>query len=311
MALRLAFMGSPAFSVPVFEALRTAGHTVVAVYAQPPRPAGRGHRETPCPVHAAAAAAGVPVHTPRSLKDPAEQERFRALNLDAAVVVAYGLLLPRPILEAPRFGCLNVHASLLPRWRGAAPIQYAILHGDSATGITIMRMDAGLDTGPMLLWAPLPLDHTSTAAGVHDALSALGARLMPEALARLEAGTLTESPQPAEGATYAPKLDRDAGRLDWTQPAPALDRRVRAMTPWPGTFFTHGDSRLKVLAAEPGPATDQPPGTVLGPPLAVACGDGTSLRLTRLQRPGRAAQDAEAFLRGHALPARLDTGDAP
>ena len=297
--LRLAFMGSPAFSVPALRALVAAGHEVACVYAQPPRPAGRGQRETPCPVHQAAIEMGLPVRTPaRVRREAAEHEAFAALGLDAAVVVAYGLILPKPMLEAPRMGCLNIHASLLPRWRGAAPIHAAVLAGDAETGITIMRMDEGLDTGPMLLREVTPIGPRETTAAVHDRLSAMGARLVLRALEERP----PEIPQPAEGATYAPKLGKEDGRLDWAEPAVALDRRVRAMTPWPGAFTALSGEVLRVLEAVPAPGREAVPGTVLDDALLVACGGGTALRLTRVQKAGRAAMEAGAFLRGHAVP---------
>ncbi len=299
--LRLAFMGSPAFSVPALRALHGAGHEIAMVYAQPPRPAGRGQRETPCPVHQAALELGLPVRTPaRVRRDEAEHEAFAGLGLDAAVVVAYGLILPKPMLDAPRRGCLNIHASLLPRWRGAAPIHAAVLAGDAETGITIMRMDEGLDTGPMLLREAVPIGPRDTTVQVHDRLSDMGARLILRALDE----DPPEVPQPAEGATYAPKLGKEDGRLDWREPAGALDRRVRAMTPWPGAYTAWNGEMLRVLAAEPvadaGHAAA--PGTVLDEALLVACGGGTALRLARVQRAGRAAMEAGAFLRGSPIP---------
>jgi len=301
MTLRLAFMGTPDFAVPILQALLAAGHDVVAVYTQPPRPAGRGHHAQPSPAQRAAEAAGIPVHTPAKL-DAAEQEIFRALSLDAAVVAAYGLILPKPVLEAPRLGCINVHASLLPRWRGAAPIQRAILAGDRETGVTITQMDAGLDTGAMLLAETVAIGPETTAATLHDALAALGARLVVRGLAGRADGTLVPRPQPTEGVTYAKKLGRDEGRLDWAKPAVELERVVRALNPAPGVWFERGGERIKVLAAtltESG--TGAAPGTVLDGTLAIACGSG-ALRLTRLQRAGRAAVDAGAFLRGYSLP---------
>jgi methionyl-tRNA formyltransferase len=297
--LRLAFMGSPDFAVPSLRALHAAGHGIAAVYCQPPRPAGRGQKEQPCPVHPAALELGLPVRTPARLKrDAAEHAAFAALGLDAAVVAAYGLILPKPMLDAPRLGCLNVHASLLSRWRGAAPIQAAILAGDAETGVTIMRMEEGLDTGPMLLAGRVPIGPRTTTPELHDALAALGARLMLQALAEDPLAV----PQPEEGATYAPKLTKEDGRLDWRQDAASLDRRIRALNPWPGTFFEHhpGGEAIRVLAAEPEEGSG-PPGTALDGVATIACGRG-SLRLTRLQRPGRAPLPAEAFLRGFPLP---------
>ena len=297
--LRLAFMGSPDFSVPALRALHEAGHEIVAVYCQPPRPAGRGQKETPCPVHRAALELGLPVRTPaRVRKDAAEHEAFAALDLDVAVVAAYGLILPPAMLEAPRRGCLNIHASLLPRWRGAGPIQAAILAGDTESGITIMRMEEGLDTGPMLLRESVPIGPHTTTPELHDALAALGGPLVLRALEESPAPL----PQPEEGVTYAPKLGKEDGRLDWTQDAAALDRRVRALNPWPGTFFRHGEEVIRLLAAEPEPgAARAAPGTVLDNTPRIACGNGT-LRLTRLQRAGRGAMPADAFLRGYPLP---------
>jgi methionyl-tRNA formyltransferase len=297
--VRLAFMGSPDFAVPALRALHAAGHDVAAVYCQPPRPAGRGQRETPCPVHRAALDLGLEVRTPARLRrDAAEHAAFAALGLDAAVVAAYGLILPRPMLDAPRRGCLNIHASLLPRWRGAAPIQAAILAGDAESGVTIMQMEEGLDTGPMLLREAVPLGPRMTTPELHDALSAIGARLVLRALREAPQPV----PQPEEGATYAPKLGKEDGRLDWTRDAAMLDRQVRALNPWPGTWFTLGTEAIRVTEAEPAEG-DAPPGTVLQD-ATVACGRG-ALRLLRLQRPGRAPLPADAFLRGFALPGRL------
>jgi methionyl-tRNA formyltransferase len=301
--LRLAFMGSPDFAVPTLRALHAAGHHLAAVYCQPPRPAGRGQALRVCPVHAAANALELPVRTPARLRrDEAEWDAFRALDLDAAVVAAYGLILPQPMLDAPRRGCLNIHASLLPRWRGAAPIQAAILAGDTETGITIMQMDAGLDTGAMLLRDTVPITPATTGTALHDALAAMGARLALEVLASQPPAI----PQPEAGATYAPKLTRDDARIDWTRDAAELDRRVRALNPWPGTGTTMDGVALKVLAARPEPGTGTP-GTVLDDALLVACGSG-ALRLTSVQVPGRAAMAAEAFLRGRRVPAGTRLG---
>jgi methionyl-tRNA formyltransferase len=300
--LRLAFMGSPEFAVPALHALVAAGHEVATVYCQPPRPAGRGQATRACPVQQAAEALGIPVRTPAKLRrDEAEHAAFAALHLDVAVVAAYGLILPSAMLDAPRFGCLNIHASLLPRWRGAAPIQAAILAGDAEAGVTIMQMDAGLDTGAMRRRAAVALDHTSTAAWLHDQLAALGARLVVETLADLCLPAPPPAvPQPADGATYAPKLERGDGKLDWTAPATELDRRVRALNPWPGTFCRLADEVLKVHQATP-VAGHGEPGLVLDDRLTIACGDG-ALRLLRVQRAGKAAQPADAFLRGHPVP---------
>jgi methionyl-tRNA formyltransferase len=240
------------------------------------------------------------VRTPASLKPPEAQADFAALDLDVAVVVAYGLILPPAILDAPRLGCVNVHASLLPRWRGAAPIQRALLAGDGETGVTIMQMDAGLDTGPMLLQHALPIASDSSAEALHDSLAALGAELINDALEGLDSGRLTAMPQPEAGVTYAAKLDKAEGRLDWHDSAAELDRRVRAFTPRPGAFFELNGERVKVLAAEPLPDSGSP-GAVLDDRATVACGTG-ALRLLKLQRAGKAPMDAEAFLRGFALP---------
>ena len=307
--MRLAFMGTPDFSVPILAALAAAGHAIACVYSQPPRPAGRGHRERLSPVHAAAERLGIPVRTPRSLKAVEEQDAFRALDLDVAVVAAYGLILPVPILEAPRFGCLNAHASLLPRWRGAAPIQRAILAGDAETGITVMQMDAGLDTGAMLLKERVPITADTTGESLHDSLSVVGARLIVSALAQLQAGTLTAEPQPATGVTYAAKLGKEEGRLDWRRPAVELERAVRAFFPWPGTWFAHGNERVKVLAATTVGGGGGVPGTVLDDRLTVACGEG-ALRLGKVQRAGRGPMSAEEFLRGYALPAGTVLGQS-
>ena len=296
--MRVIFMGSPEFSVPALRAL-AAAHEVVAVYAQPPKPAGRGQRETPCPVHRAALELGLAVRTPARVKrDTAEHAAFAALNADVAVVAAYGLILPPAMLEAPRLGCLNIHASLLPRWRGAAPIHAAVLHGDAQSGITIMRMEEGLDTGPMLLREVVELHPRITTPELHDALSEIGARLILRALVEQPAPV----PQPEAGVTYAPKLTKADGALDWREPAMALERRVRAMTPWPGAYFTAGEEQIRLHEAR-AEAGQGAPGTLLAPDL-VACGEG-ALRLLRLQRPGRAAMPADALLRGFNLPALL------
>ena len=299
-------MGTPDFAVPILAALLDAGHRVDAVYSQPPRPAGRGQREQLSPVQEFAAARGLPVRTPKTLRTPEAQAEFAALAADLAVVAAYGLILPKAVLEAPRRGCLNVHASLLPRWRGAAPIQRAILAGDTETGVTIMQMDEGLDTGSMLLRRALPITSATDAAMLHDALADLGARLIVEAVAGLEAGGLVATPQPAEGVTYAAKLAKDEARLDWSRPAVQLERAVRAFTPWPGAWFEQGGERFKVLAATvvDGVAASGSPGTILDDRLSVACGEA-ALRLDKLQRAGKAPLDAAQFLRGYPLPPGL------
>ncbi|AUN31341.1 methionyl-tRNA formyltransferase [Niveispirillum cyanobacteriorum] len=306
MPLRLAFMGTPDFSVSILDALVAAGHEVVCVYSQPPRPAGRGQQLQASPVHRRADALGIEVRTPKSLRKPDEQAEFASLNLDCAIVAAYGLILPQAILDAPRLGCINVHASLLPRWRGAAPIQRSILAGDAETGVTIMQMDAGLDTGAMLLKDALPITARMNAAELHDALAAMGARLMVAALPGIVDGTLPPVPQPDEGVTYAAKLSKDEGRLDLTRPAPELDRQVRGLTPWPGTWIDLANGeKLKVLEAVAVDGAGEP-GTLLDSGPTLACGKG-ALRLIRVQRPGKGPVDGAAFLRGypHQIGGRL------
>ena len=295
-------MGTPPFAATILGALIDAGHRILAVYTQPPRPAGRGHLPQLSAVHALAANHQLTVRCPATLRSDAEQEAFATLGADAAVVAAYGLILPPPVLAAPRLGCLNVHASLLPRWRGAAPIQRALLAGDEETGITIMQMEEGLDTGPILLQEKLPIARDATSAGLSAELAILGGRLELAALDGVAEGRLLATPQPMDGVTYAPKLRREEGRLDWRLPSTELERRVRAFDPWPGSFFEFSGERIRVHAAIelPGPAGGIP-GTVLDDRLTVACGEGV-LRLLRLQRPGRAALDAPAFLRGFPMP---------
>ena len=302
--LTLAFMGSPAFSVPILAALIEAGHDIAAVYCQPPRAAGRGQNVKPGPVHAYAQANGLDVRAPQSLKDEAVQEGFGALGLDAAVVAAYGLILPRAILDAPRFGCLNVHASLLPRWRGAAPIQRAIAAGDTETGVTIMQIDEGLDTGPELLRGAVSITGATTGESLHDALAAMGAKLIVQALADIE--SLTPRSQAETGVTYAHKLDRAEARIDWSRTAAEIERSQRAFTPWPGTWFEEGGKRLVILGLEVADGGGAP-GEVLDDNLTIACGAG-AVRITALQRSGGKAMAAEEFLRGHkfAKGTRLD-----
>ena len=299
--MRLAFMGSPDFAVPALGALVEAGHEVAAVYCQPPRPAGRGHAVQPCPVQKAAEARGLVVRHPARLRGNRDAlEEFRALDLDAAIVAAYGLILPGEWLAAPRRGCINIHASLLPRWRGAAPIHAAIRAGDAETGVTIMQMDEGLDTGPMLLVGRTPIGPHDRLGDVHDRLAALGAALVLRVLAENPPAV----PQPEEGASYAPRLSRADGLIDWTAPAAAIERQIRAFDPWPGTATTLEGAPLKVLAAVLCPdiaVGEAPPGTVLDDQLTIACGGG-ALRLLMVQRAGRAAMRAADFLRGTALP---------
>ncbi len=293
-------MGTPEFAVPCLEALIAAGHEICAVYSQPPRPAGRGRKARPSPVQRCAEGHGIAVRTPTSLRDAAEQAAFAALEADAAVVVAYGLILPQAILDAPRLGCFNLHASLLPRWRGAAPIQRAIMAGDRETGVAVMRMEAGLDTGPVVLEERVAIGPRTTAGELHDTLAPRGAALMVRALDGIADGRLTPRPQPAEGATYAAKLSPAEGRIPWSLPAVELDRRIRGLSPWPGAFFEWRGTRIKIGRAEPAEGTGAP-GTVLDDRLTVACGRG-ALRLLELQRPGRAMMAARDFLRGYPIP---------
>ena len=302
--MRLGFMGTPDFAVPALEALIDAGHEIAAVYCQPPRPAGRGKRPRPSPVQSAAEARGIEVRHPASLRKEVDQQDFAALEPEIAVVAAYGLILPQPILDAPKRGCLNIHASLLPRWRGAAPIQRAIMAGDSETGVCIMAMEAGLDTGPVLLREAVPIEPDADAGALHDTLAALGARLIVETLGRIDG--LVPVPQSAEGMTYAAKIDKAETRIDWARPAVEIERLVRAMAPTPGAWTEVGSERVKVLAAsiETGSGA---PGTALDDRLLVACGTG-ALRLKRLQRAGRAVLPAEEVLRGLDVPAGTQLG---
>lgn len=307
--LRIAFMGSPDIAVGVLKALIEAGHEIACVYSQPPRPAGRGKKLTPTPVHAYAEAQGIEVRTPKSLKKAPEQAAFAALGLDAAVVVAYGLILPQAVLDAPRLGCLNMHASILPRWRGAAPIQRAIMAGDDETGVDAMLMDAGLDTGPVLASRRTPIGADDTAGTVHDRLAGLAAELAPAALAGLADGSLTPRAQPEEGITYAHKLGPDDQKVDWTRPARDVDCQIRGLSPFPGAWCewtppgADQPVRLKLLhARRSGRETSAPAGMVLDDNLLVACGDGGAVRLTRLQKPGGKPLDAEVFLNGQPIP---------
>lgn len=297
--MRLAFMGTPDFAVQVLKALIAAGHEVVRVYTQPPRPAGRGKAPRPSAVQTAADEAGLPVATPESLRDPAVIADFAALDLDAAVVVAYGQILPRPALDAPRLGCLNLHASLLPRWRGAAPIQRAIMAGDAETGVGVMRMEAGLDTGPVLAEARTPIAPDDTAATLHDRLAHLGASLMVETLERLDAGSITPRAQPRDGVTYAAKITKDEARIDWRRPATEVDALIRGLSPFPGAWCEIDGQRVKILLSRVEDGSGAP-GTVLDGTLLVACGTG-AVRLLRLQRAGRGAADARGFLRGFTV----------
>jgi len=299
--MRLAFMGTPDFAVAALDALHAAGHEIVCVYTQPPRPANRGKSLTPTPVHQRAEALGIEVRHPLKLRgQQAELEAFRALDLDVAVVAAYGLILPQEVLDAPKFGCLNIHASLLPRWRGAAPIHRAIEAGDAETGITIMQMDAGLDTGAMLLKRATPIGADETTPELHDRLAAMGAEIIVEALETLP--SLTPEPQPAEGVTYASKIDKAEAKLDFAQPAAALERKVRALVPFPGAYAEYEGERIKILKAEVAPGKPgAAPGTVTDDRLAIQTGEG-ALRPLVLQRAGKQALDLETFLRGFPIP---------
>lgn len=290
-------MGTPEFSVPVLDALVDAGHEIVAVYCQPPRPSGRGKKLRPTPVHARADALGLPVLHPTSLKAAEAQDVFASHNAELAVVVAYGLLLPQAILDAPTRGCLNIHASLLPRWRGAAPIHRAIMAGDKNTGVCIMQMEAGLDTGPVLLRQTLDIAPEETTAELHDRLSTLGASAIVAALAQLD--DLTPVAQSEEGVTYAQKIDKKEAQIDWNASAASVDRQIRGLSPFPGAFIEYDGQRIKLLASRLAVGKGDP-GALLDDALTVACGDG-AVQLLRLQRAGKAAQTAQEFLNGLPL----------
>ncbi|MDO5528018.1 MAG: methionyl-tRNA formyltransferase [Paracoccus sp. (in: a-proteobacteria)] len=296
--MRVIFMGTPDFSVPALRAI-AAGHEVAAVYSQPPRAAGRGQKPRPSPVHAAAEALGLEVRTPARLRDVQEHEAFAALGADVAVVVAYGLILPQPILDAPRFGCLNIHASLLPRWRGAAPIHRAVMAGDAETGVAIMQMEAGLDTGPVLAEARTPIGAEETTGDLHDRLAQMGASLIADVLGRLP---LEAVPQPEAGVSYAQKIDKAEARVDWTRPAAEIARQIRGLSPFPGAWCEIAGERVKLLRARI--ATGQgAPGEVLGG-FTIACGEG-AIEVIEAQRAGKRAMGAEEILRGLTLPERL------
>ena len=302
--MRVVFMGTPDFSVAALDALVGAGHEIAAVYTQPPRPAGRGKKDRPSPVQARAEALGLSVRHPKSLRTDEAQAEFVALQADIAVVVAYGLILPQPILDAPRRGCLNIHASLLPRWRGAAPIQRAIMAGDEVTGVQIMQMEEGLDTGPVLMSEIVPIVEADTAGSLHDRLMTTGALLWPRTLAALERGSLTAQPQSEDGVTYARKLTAEDRRIDWTKPAGEVADQIRGLSPFPGAYFEiPGDKpvRVKVHFAAP-ERGDGEPGEVLDDELLIACGRG-AVRLTRVQREGKGVVDGAEFVRGNALAA--------
>jgi methionyl-tRNA formyltransferase len=303
--MRVVFMGTPQFAVPALSAIVGDGHEVVAVYTRAPQPAGRrGLALTPSPVHTIAEQFAIPVFTPKTLRDEREAETFRSHEADVAVVVAYGLLLPKPILAAPIHGCLNLHASLLPRWRGAAPIQRAIMAGDTETGIMVMRMDEGLDTGPVALAERVAIGADATAGEMHDCLSQLGADLITPALAALARESLVFHSQAETGVTYAHKISKEECRIDWARPARAVHNQIRGLSPSPGAFFEadfgRGDERIKVLRSSLADGRG-PPGTIIGDELTMACGNG-AVRLLTLQRAGKAPMDAASFLRGARLP---------
>ena len=306
--MRIVFMGTPDFSVPVLAEIIGQGHEVVAVYTRAPKPAGRGMEMKLSPVHAMAERFGIPVHTPKSLRTPEAAELFASHDADVAVVVAYGLILPEAILQAPHECCLNLHASLLPRWRGAAPIQRAIMAGDAETGVMVMKMDVGLDTGPVAMAERVSIGPDMTAGELHDKLSPLGADLMGRALAALSRGGLTFQPQAEAGVTYAHKIEKAEARIDWTLPAKAVHDHIRGLSPFPGAFFEgdfgRGPERIKVLRAQVC-AGDGAPGALLGDELTVACGQ-SALRLVEIQRAGKAPMKPQEFLRGvRARPERL------
>jgi methionyl-tRNA formyltransferase len=299
MPLRLAFLGTPDFAVPTLAELIAQGHDIAAVYSQPPRPKGRGMETVPGPVHEFAQTAGLQIRTPLSLKGAPEQAAFAALDLDAAVVVAYGLILPKAVLDAPRLGCFNLHGSLLPRWRGAAPIQRAVMAGDHETGVMVMQMQEGLDTGPVLM-AERTMVGRKTSGELAEELSRLGADLMVRALAALERGAITPAPQAEDGITYAKKILKEESRIDWTRSAHEIDCQIRGLAPAPGAWTEANGERLKVLYAQPVDGQGRP-GIVLDDVLIVACGDG-ALRLLKVQRAGGKAMDAAELVKGFALP---------
>ena len=308
--MRLAFLGTPDFAVPSLAELIAAGHEIAAVYSQPPAPRGRGQALRPSPVHAFAEARGLLARTPATMRDPAEIEAFAALDLDAAVVVAFGQILVKAVLEAPRQGCFNLHGSLLPRWRGAAPIQRAIMAGDAVTGVEVMRLTEGLDEGPVLAGATVRIDALETAGTLYERLAPIGAGLLVETLAALARGEAVETPQASEGVTYAKKIKPAEARIDWTAPAAEVDRKIRGLSPFPGAWFEvdgpKGAMRVKALLSRldesEGVGGEGAPGEVLDDALLIACGEG-AVRLLRAQREGKSAQDAGTFLRGFPLPA--------
>lgn len=303
MSLRVIFMGTPDFAVPALQAIHTAGHHIVGVYCQPPKPAGRGLQLKKSAVQECAESLGIAVFTPKTLRAPEVQEQFHGLKADVAVVAAYGLILPKAILDSPRYGCINIHGSLLPRWRGAAPIQRALLEGDTETGITIMQMDEGLDTGTMLLMESLPITAHDTAQSLHDSLACIGSSLIALTLDKLQQGTLSVIPQPDVGVTYAAKLTRTDGHIDWYQDAVRIERQFRALHPWPGVHFNSHGEDIKVLAMEIVDGNGHP-GEILDSDMTIACSNG-AVRLIRVQRPGKAPISGQDLMNG----LRLKCGD--
>lgn len=304
--LRIAFMGTPDFALEALKPIHAGPHEVACVYTQPPRPKGRGHKVQPSPVHAFAQEQNIPVFHPKSLKSDEAQQEFAAHNVDVAIVAAYGLILPKAVLDAPKHGCINIHASLLPRWRGASPIQRAIWQGDSETGVTLMQMDEGLDTGPEIMKRACPITPETTAQSLHDELAALGAAMVAEALDTLaENGTLPNTPQNDAKATYAALLNKDDGKIDWTQNAKQVDRQIRALNPWPGTYSGEGDKRLKISKASTTINTQtgqyHQVGVLINKSGDVACGEGTILRLTHVQPAGKKPMDIASAINGGYL----------
>ena len=305
-SIRLVFMGTPEFSVFALKALHDIGYTIVGVYCQPPKPVGRGYKLTPTPVHQFAESLGISVFTPKTLRNPEAQEQFRSLKPDLAIVAAYGLILPKEILETPTYGCLNIHGSILPRWRGAAPIQRAIMAGDTQTGITIMKMDEGLDTGDMLTVATTPIMNSTTASSLHDDLAVIGAKLLLETIPGYLDLTILPQGQPLEGVTYAHKLTKVESQLDWRQSAAELDCQIRGLTPWPGAYFKEGEDVLKVAQAHIIETEDMGVcGEILDDQLTIACGESFSrnaLRIDKIQKSGGKWLSTKDFLRGYPLP---------
>lgn len=300
--LRIAFMGTPDFAVPALKALHESDHEIVCVYTQPPRPKGRGQKIQSSPVHEYAQQKNIPVFHPKSLKKEDAQKEFTAHNLDLAVVAAYGLILPKTVLDAPKYGCINIHASLLPRWRGASPIQRAIWEGDSETGITLMQMDEGLDTGAMIALEKITISPQTTASSLHDDLATLGGKMVLDVIQRLSSqGKISSTPQPESGTTYAHMLKKEDGKIDWNNTAAQINRQIRALNPWPGTYCGEGDNRLKIIAAMPSDFPNrEAPGTILDKEGHVAC-EGSVLKILKLQPPGAKPMDFSAALNGHYI----------